>query len=387
MGEARDRRLRLLVVTTNLGGGTGTHLALLLGELHARGHEVRVLCQGELETPLAEGIVTVEGPAPAWWDRFPLAQLRRFRQLQRVVREWRPDLVHAYFFWPVVYARLLRRAGAIHALVENREDLGFNLSASDSAVLRATASTPDRVICVSEAVREVVEVREGLDAERLRVVHNGVAIAEVRGEGASDLDASTRLREELGFGPEDRIVGMVANLNRVVKGVRYFIEAVPRIVEREPRVRFLIVGEGAERARHEARARELGVADRIVFAGYRPDVPRIYPLMEISTLTSLSEGLSITLLESMSFGLPVVATRVGGNPELVRAGETGILVPAGDPEAFADAVGALLADPERARRMGARGREVVEREFSVSAVADRYEEVYAEAVGARSTRE
>jgi glycosyltransferase involved in cell wall biosynthesis len=113
-----------------------------------------------------------------------------------------------------------------------------------------------------------------------------------------------------------------------------------------------------------------------VFAGFRSDVHRLYPIMDVSVLTSLSEGLSITILESMSFGIPVVATAVGGNPELVRHGESGFLVPPKDAASFADAVGRVLGDPQLAQNLGQEGREIVERDFALETVAARYAELY-----------
>jgi L-malate glycosyltransferase len=118
------------------------------------------------------------------------------------------------------------------------------------------------------------------------------------------------------------------------------------------------------------------VGDRVVFAGFRRDVHRLYPIMDVSVLTSLSEGLSITILESMSFGIPVVATAVGGNPELVRHGESGFLVPPKDAASFADAVVRVLGDPQLARQFGQEGRKIVERDFALETVAERYADLY-----------
>jgi len=364
---------RLLVATDDLAGGTGSHLAGLLSMLQ-RYWNIRVVCYGDVQVVLPPAVSLVQGPMGTW-NHFPVAQFRRARHLMTEARTWRPDVLHTYFLWSVMYGRYLKHTGVVPRLVENREDQGFNVSSLDYRILRATSRVPDHVICVSKAVSQVVLDREGLSEEQVVVIHNGLPL-HTKEEARSPDEA---LRAELGIGAGEPVVGMVANLNREVKGVRYFIEAIPLILRNVPQTRFLLLGDGRLKPQLEARVRELGVGDRVIFAGFREDIGRFYPLMDISTLTSLSEGLSISILESMSFGLPVVATWVGGNPELVRHEETGFLVPPQNPPAFAEAVGNLLRDPSRCRIMGSKAREVV-RSFAIESVADRYSALYREPV-------
>jgi glycosyltransferase involved in cell wall biosynthesis len=379
-GHAEGRAVAsrtVLVVTNTLRGGTGAHLVRLLGRLADSRWSPVLLCQGGRDFDAPEGVPLIHDGRSRPLHRFPLAQWRQLRAVRREVRRHEPALVHVFFFWPIIYGRMLKRLGIIRHLVENREDQGFIWSRSDYRLLRATATVPDRIICVSEAVRQVVLEREGVPADRTVVIRNGIALP----GGAPPAEDLSAARSELGFGPHHRIVGMVANLEHAVKGARFFVEALPLIVGKVPEARFVVLGEGRERASLQARARELGVGDRVVFAGFRPDVRRFYPVFDVSVLTSLSEGLSITILESMSFGVPVVATRVGGNPELVRHGESGFLVPPKDVEAFADAVVRVLEDPALARKLGARGREIVERDFTLEAVATRYAALYRDVLG------
>lgn len=368
---------RLMLVTSNFGGGTGRHLVRLLDHLDRNRWQIEILCQGAKELDPPQGVMVLERGPRHRLDRLPFAQLRGLWELQHRIRARRPDVVHAYFFWPIVYGRLLKRMGLIRHLVENREDQGFNLGFWNYRFLRATAAVPDRVICVSEAVRRVAVEREGLAEERTVVIHNGVE------PPARDVPAVEReeVRRELGLSPEEPLVGLVANLNRAVKGVAHFVEAVPLVLARVPEARFVILGDGPAAPALRRRVRDLGVEGRVTFAGFRSDIERFYSAMDVSVLTSLSEGLSMTLLESMSFGLPVVATRVGGNPELVRDGETGFLVPPADPPAFARRVVELLRDRRLRERMGRAGREVVGARFTLSGTAAAYERVYEEVSG------
>jgi glycosyltransferase involved in cell wall biosynthesis len=372
-GSAR----RLLVVTGNFGGGTGAHMVGLLRHLDPARWQAEIVCQARRELAPPPGVLLVEARLAGGLNRFPIAQLRQLVRLRRHVRSRRPAVVHTYFFWPIMLGRLLKRTGAIRHLVENREDQGFNLGEWEYRLLRATRHVPDRIICVSEAVQRIVVERERVEPGRTTVIHNGI---ELPPETARARDGAA-VRKELGLAAHDLVVGMVANLNRPVKGGAYFIESLPLILERVPRARFLIAG-GGDVGRLRARAEELRVADRVIFGGFRTDLERIYPAMDVSVLTSLSEGLSMTLLESMSHGLPVVATRVGGNPEIVRDGETGYLVPARDPAAFAARVVELLCNAERRRDMGRAGRAVVARDFSLIGTAARYQAVYDGLVGA-----
>lgn len=344
--------------------------------MESDGWSPSVLCNGHLDVQLPTSIPYFDDTRRSGPNRFPWAQLEQLGNVLQVTRDVRPEILHTYFMYPIFYGRLLKQLGIVRHLVENREDEGFGWGPRIYRALRFTAGIPDRIVCVSESIREIVIEREGVSPERAIVIQNGVH--EPCAPVSPDDPELCALRDSLGLPPEAPVVGMVANLARPVKGGPHFIEALPLIAARVPGVHFLLVGhlDGLEAL--VSRAEALGVRDRLLLTGFRSDVDRLYPLMSMSVLTSLSEGLSITLLESMRHGLPVVATRVGGNPDLVRDGETGLLVPPGDPEAFADAVVSLLNDPVRRRAMGQAGQERVQREFSLPAVARQYEEVYAD---------
>ncbi|MEX2531211.1 MAG: glycosyltransferase family 4 protein [Gemmatimonadota bacterium] len=363
---------RILFLTHTLGGGTGAHLVRLLDELDRGRCTAELLCFGERAVEVPSHVPLHPDLERGSLHRFPLAQWREFRHLSRVTRASKPDILHTFFFWPIVYGRLLRATGRISHLVENREDQGFNWGPMEYRVLRATGGAPDRVVCVSDAVRDVVLAKEGLDEAKVVVIRNGIPLPPTPPTPEDRASA----RRALGLEKGDPVVGMAANLNRAVKGVEYFVESVPLILEAVPDTRFVIAGDGSTRAALEAQAESLGVSDRLNFLGFRTDMDRIYPAFDVSVLTSLSEGLSITILESMSSGIPVVATAVGGNPELVEEGRTGFLVPPRDPDAFASRVTEVLANPELGRTLGAAGRNKVAQEFSLSDVAGRYAGLY-----------
>jgi glycosyltransferase involved in cell wall biosynthesis len=361
---------RILILADVVGGGTGKHLQALVRYWIDSGWEVRVLAQTPPSSQMEFGDSLELCPPRRSYDFYPLGQLRRLKWLHSYVRRYQPALVHTYFFWSIMYGRALKRIGTIRRLVENREDQGFGWGGHEYALLRLTSRVPDHVIAVSEAVRQVALERERLDPARTSVIHNGIP------DPVESSVARPVVLRQLGFDEGDLLVGMVSNLNRAVKGVRYFVEAIPEILQREPRARFVILGRGEETAAVARRARELGVDQYLALPGYQEEMPRFYAAMDISVLTSLTEGLSIALLESMSYGLPVVVTRVGGNPELVVDGETGFLVPAKDPTAFAEKVAVVLRDPDLRTRMGQAARARIDAQFRVADVAARYLQLY-----------
>lgn len=369
MNSAPERR-RILYLTADLGGGTGNHLLSMLAELDTLRWAAEVVTPQPVRARV-EPTVPVRLLDPARFRRSPLVQIEQLHRVDRMCARQEPHLVHAYFFWTILYSRLLRLTGRIPVLVENREDQGFNWGRHEYAWLRATRRAPDRVVCVSDAVRATVLEREGLNDETLTVIRNGIA-PQRRAPGRQDA------RSALGLATDDLVVGMVANFDRAAKGVDRFVESIPGIVRAVPSARFLLVGRGRNEPEVRALAHRLGVEDRLVMAGFRPDVETAYAAMDVSVLTSRTEGLSITLLESMDHGLPIVATDVGGNPEVVVHGTTGILVPVDDRALFARAVIDLLSDPEARRCMGERGRERVAKEFRISRTAERYAKLYDE---------
>jgi glycosyltransferase involved in cell wall biosynthesis len=175
-------------------------------------------------------------------------------------------------------------------------------------------------------------------------------------------------------------VAVIGNL-WPVKGHRTLVEAVARLPADFQDLRFLCAGEGPERDYLAGRIAELGLGDRVILLGHRLDVPAILARAQAACLCSSAEGLSNALMEAMASRLPVVATQVGGNPELVRDGENGSLVPYGDVEALARALAELLSAPEQAREMGLRGRRRVESELSMERMADGHGALYRRALG------
>jgi glycosyltransferase involved in cell wall biosynthesis len=363
------------IVTDNFGGGTGRHLIEMLRHRDVMRWPTRILCYG-VDDGLrpSEEIPYRRRRFRRSFVRFPLPQLRVLWDLAKELPRER-HILHTYFFWPIMYGRILKRLGRVPILVENREDMGFKFGRAHRWALRRLQDQPDLVVCVSHAVRRAAIESEHVPAERITVVENGVELPNRVGTNR------TNMRRELGVAPDHLLIGMVANLNRPVKAVDRFIDAIPLVLASVPAARFVIAGDGHLRSELEQQAKRLGVEGAVSFLGTVSEIGRLYDALDISVLTSRSEGLSITLLESMAHGLPVVVTAVGGNPEVVVPGETGLLVPPDDVDSFVTALVKLCHEPEARVRMGLAGRRRCEAQYDIGSVSGRYEGLYASLLG------
>lgn len=321
----------------------------------AAGHEV--LFVSPTDGPFLE-LVREAGLAAEVVPLGGALDLRGLARLTRVLRREHVQIVHTHGHFAVnVLGRVAGRfAGArvlAHMHIENAFRAGRGRSAQ-VALDNATARLCFAIVAVSEATRQSL-VRQGYPPGRLITVHNGVEPAEPA--------EPVRLTE----GPTVLEVARLAE----VKGQRLLLAALARLDAAVVLVGRDLEADGAYERVLRAEAERLGVADRVVFAGQRHDVPGLLAGCDVFCLPSSAEGLPLVVLEAMAQARPVVATAVGGTPELVVDGQTGLLVPPGDVEALVRALDALLHDPERARVLGEAGRERVRAEFSADAAAAR----------------
>ena len=308
------------------------------------------------------------------------ASLRPWGNLLRFLVSHRVDVVHAHKFgsniWGVVIGRLARRP----VVVSHEHTWSFEGQPIRRFLDRhLIARFSDAFLAVSDEDRRRMIANEGIPPDQVQVVPNGIRARPPTG--------GRDLRAELGVGPDAPIIVSVGML-RPQKAYDVLLRATAEVRAAHPDVRVLIAG-GAqpsfpeEAPRLEAMAAELGLSDVVAFLGRRPDVPDILAAADIAVVSSDFEGSPLSVMEYMAAGLPVVATSVGGIPDLIRDGVDGALVPARDPSALATAMGALLSDPGRARRMGQSARERQEREFDLDRTVRRLESLYAELLAAR----
>lgn len=302
-------------------------------------------------------------------DRQVLAQLVNLLEDKRIA------LVHTHNPSPHLYgslaALMVRQRGPLRPMVVHTKH-GRNHPRDKRKVLvnRLATLLTDRVVAVSEDARQVALDVEGVDPHRLVVIRNGVDTERVcPGDGSSK-------RRELGI-PEGAFhVGCVARLSPE-KDHATLIEAFAMLRQRLPKARLTLVGDGNLRQELEESTRKLQISEVVKFVGYTNDVADILPSFDVFALASRTEGTSLTLLEAAAAELPIVATRVGGNAEIVVDGESGFLVPDGQPEAFAKALWAVAESGDR-RVMGRRGRDEVARRYDLAKMVAAYDTLYDE---------
>jgi glycosyltransferase involved in cell wall biosynthesis len=360
-------------------GGTERQVANVVKGLVASDLEVHVGCfrhEGQFLADVeALGVPVVAFEIEALGR---LATLRQQWRLAQYLKRERIALVHSFGFYPNLFAVPAARIAGVRSIASIR-DTGDHLTPLRRAAQRHVCRLADLVVANAEAVGRRL-VAEGFDRRRLRVVHNGIVAGLARPRGAVE-----SLRAELGLPPASRLVTVMARFT-TLKGIEYFLDAAASLARRFEDVRFLIVGDSvcigrgsaAYRAALERRAARLGLAGRALFLGFRDDVADLLASTSISVLPSLSEGLSNVVLEAMAAGVPVVATDVGGNPEMVVDGETGFLVPPRNARALSTAIGRLLVDPLLARRLGAAGQRRAAAAFSFEAMVDKTRSLYGE---------
>jgi glycosyltransferase involved in cell wall biosynthesis len=343
-----------VVENLEIGGLEKVVLSLALG-LDRKRFRPLIVCLGyggELLPEVERAGVPVEvlgkRPGLSLWLPIRLAWLFKRRNL---------EIVHCHNLGPLMYGALAARLGGLAGVVYQR--LGL----------------VDHFVTVSEDARRVAIERAGVRADAVETVVNGIDV------DAYNLPLNVgEKRRSIGV-PEDAIVfGIVARLS-AAKDHRNLFRAFQITANRHPRARLVLVGDGELRRDLEADVAELGIEHRVFFLGSRHDVPQLLSTFDVFVLSSYTEGLAVTLLEAMAAGLPVVATDVGGNREVVRDGETGVLVPARDTEKLAEAMAGMIADPDRAKRMGASGRERARSVFGIDAMVARYQERYEHLIG------
>jgi glycosyltransferase involved in cell wall biosynthesis len=380
MGEraaSRERRLKVVTLVRmfgEAGGGGAERIAReLLAALDADRFD-RMLC---VSRPPAADDPTGEPIEADLRRRGVRVQFlsRRFKYdpfawwpLLRLLRRERVDVLHAHTFGHNAWATVLGRLAGVGVVVAHEHNWAFAGRPLRPFVdRRLIARGSDAIIVVSEdARRKMIEV-ERIPPDRLVVLPNGVP-AMPPGNGHA-------VRAELAIGRHDPVIGVVCVM-RPEKAVGSLVRAAALLLPEVPRLRVVVAGDGPDRPAVQALARELDVADRVHLLGDRMDVPDILAALDVAVLCSDYEGIPLALLEYMDAARPIVATRVGGIPELIEDGVDGLLVPPRDPPALAEAILALLRDPERAAAMGARARERCRREFSVDASVERLQELY-----------
>jgi len=364
-------------------GGIARHVLALVDHMRAR-HSVIVFCESRAKT--LHDSLDQRGMSPRIIEKYPAANRGVLRPL---IENWAPvlearnafraerlDIVHFHagrlgaIYPGVVASRLAgipRRLLTLHNTVAQRSPLQRFFEA------RLIGSL-DRIVAVSAAVKDDIVRKKNAVPEEVAVIVNGIDVSEF--DTAAD---AGEIRAELGLEATAEVIGAVGRL-QYDKGFDVLIRALALLRPRQPTLRLVLIGSGRDEAGLRELAERERVADVVHFAGYRSDARRLMRALDIVAIPSRREGQSFTLLEAMAARKPVVAANVGGIPEVLIDGVTGLLFPSENVAALANALEKLLNDPERRAAMGRAARDRVAREFTETAMVQKTAELYEEAM-------
>ena len=372
--------MRIFFLSTSMGmGGADSQLLSAARVLRGRGHDVIIVSL----TPLGpmglqardEGIRT-----ESLEMRRGVPDPRGLLRLARLVRTWRPDVMHSHMVHANLMARALRLVAPVPALVSTIHNI-YEGGAVRMAAYRLTNRLVDHMTIVSQAAADRF-VGDGIVPRALlTIVPNGVDTDQIQA-----VPAGTRESLRRALGVEQAFVWLAVGRFEIAKDYPNMLRAFARVRERRADAVLLLVGRGSLQGDTEALARDLSLSDSVRFLGVRNDVPSVMSAAEGYVMSSAWEGMPMVLLEAAAAGLPIVATAVGGNHEVVQDGRSGFLVPPGDDARLGSAMLRLCDLPAAERRaLGERGREHVQAQYGLGRVADRWEAIYRDVLARKGT--
>lgn len=378
----RDGRLRVVHCLDSLGvGGTELNAVRTLERLDRSRFDAALMClraEGPLRSRLEQaGIPVLEFPISGLLT--PSA-LRQGARLVRFLRRHRVDVLHSHDQYNNFFACMSARVAGVPLVIASRRWSVAHMQRRHLLLNRVGFRFADVVLANSPSVARELASVDGLDERQLVTISNWVDDA-----AFAPFDGVSRRAAigELGVPAGATVLGVVARLD-AVKGHATLLQAMAELARERPRLHLVLVGDGPCRQALESDAERLGIRARVHFAGTRPQLPNLHGLFDVSVLPSLSEGFPNSVVEAMAAGRPVVATAVGGTVDAIENGQSGVLVPAGDSTALAEAIAKLLDDPARASALGDAARRRARNLFHASSVLPQLERLYERAATRRA---
>jgi sugar transferase (PEP-CTERM/EpsH1 system associated) len=299
---------------------------------------------------------------------------RLMKRLYSLLKNNSYDLVHTHNYAPLFYGAPLAKLAGVPARVYTQHGVTmFPCSRKRLTALKILSHFIDRWVTVSHSVRSEIIEYTGLSEVKFVTIVNGIDAGKFKPSIKNDL------KHDLGLERFDLIIGTVGRLSPE-KDHATLIEAFRLIPNQSGNTCLVIVGDGKQRSQLESMIEDLGLNTTVFLLGNRTDIPDVLANFDIFVNSSKSEGIPLTILEAMACGLPVVATRVGGNPEIIADEVTGLMVPSQDAQAMKNAIVSILQDPEKMKQMGMEGRRRAEQYFSLEAMTEQYLSEYAKIV-------
>ncbi len=291
-------------------------------------------------------------------------------KLYKLLKSHKFDIIHTHAYSAGTIGRISAFLAGIPVIISHNQNVYDYYNKYYHFVEWLLSLITDGIICVSDEVKRFTNETQGIDSKRLLTIYNGI-------DNVCPVDEkdTSGLRKELGIPINHSVMGTIAQFSKK-KGLAYLIKSASILLEHRKDVNFLLVGEGSIMEELKKLCINLKVEKSVIFAGERSDIPKILSLIDIFVLPSIREGLPLAVLEAMDCGKPIIATNVGGVPEIVKNGINGILVQPKDPEALYSAMKELLDDRGKIEKMGYEGKKICGKNFSSKAMVDRVEELY-----------
>ncbi|AFP31111.1 glycosyltransferase [Marinobacter sp. BSs20148] len=362
---------RILHVTFNMGfGGTEQVIRQLVTNLNSQLFQCEIACiDGEVGA-IGKAMEADNGITIHSRKRGPGLDWKTILWLRRLIKSGDFDFVHCHQYSPYTYGWFAHwGTGAKVVFTEHGRFHPDQHRKKARLINPLIALTSHRLVAISAATRNALIEYEYMPAARIKVIYNGITPLTV------EEDRKQELLTELGIKPGEVVIGTVARLDSV-KNQPMMLQTTRTLIDQGYKVRLLLVGDGPERQNLEAERKRLTLDNAVIFTGFQSKPADYLSLMDIFLLPSFTEGTSMTLLEAMSLGIPTVATRVGGTPEIVEDKETGFLIESDNQEAFTRAIKNLLDQPEQRKKMGSAAKARFEQRFSVKQMVDQYQEGY-----------
>jgi glycosyltransferase involved in cell wall biosynthesis len=363
--------MRILLLSTSMGmGGADKQLLSAAQEMRSRGREVLIVSLTPLG-PMGQEARSLGIPTESLEMRRGIPDPRGLVRLGRIVRTWRPDVLHSHMVHANLMARLIRMFVRIPAVVSTIHNI-YEGGRLRMLAYRLTNGMVDHVTIVSEAAADRFVADGIVPRKLLTVVPNGVDPDLFR-----DVPATARESLRRSIGLQDEFAWLAVGRFEIAKDYPNMLRAFAQVRDRYPQAVLLMVGRGSLQEETEAMVRDLNLEGAARFLGVRQDVPELMGAADGYVMSSAWEGMPMVLLEAAAAGLPIVATMVGGNHEVVRDEESGFLVPPRDHDALALAMLRMMELPESRRRsMGQRGREHVRTHHGLTLLVERWEDLY-----------
>jgi glycosyltransferase involved in cell wall biosynthesis len=291
-------------------------------------------------------------------------------KLYRLLKRHKFDLIHTHAYSAGTIGRISAFLAGVPVIISHNHSVYGYYNKYYHFVEWLLSYITDRIICVSEEVKRFTNNTQGINLKKLLIIYNGIenicAVTESR---------SSSLKKEFGIPINHSVVGTISHMEEH-KGIKYLIKSASLLLQTRNDIRFLIIGEGSLKGVLKKLCVNLKIEKKVIFAGERIDILELLSIIDIFVLPSLREGLGLAILEAMGCGKPVIATNVGGIPEVIKNRENGILVSPKNPEALYRAMNELLDDGEKREKMGRIGKRVCDERFRANTMVEKIEDLY-----------